>query len=29
MKAELERVVQAEGCSDNTYEVVSRALGAG
>jgi len=26
MKAELERVIQAEGCSDNTYEVVSRAF---
>ncbi len=27
MKAELERVSRATGCSDNTYEVVSRALG--
>jgi aminopeptidase N len=27
MKAELERLIQAEGCSDNTYEVLSRALG--
>lgn len=28
MKEQLQRVMQAETCTDNTYEVVSRALDA-